>query len=172
MCACKIGAKSLDVTSDDACRALLDHHVSILTALETDPDALVSAASAHCAFLTAPKKTTPAPALSLHPYHLRPSFLWAPHEARCAVFKWARNAYVAQVVASSEAFVILSDDCAGDVFEYLEIAMTRADSLHFTTHGSSLEAQAWVREVLEARVAVSTRIYAFLFNLVLHCRAH
>ena len=130
--------------------------MSILNALKTDPDALASAATAHCAILSALKNTIPAPALSLHPYHLRPSFLWAPHEARCAVFKWARNAFIAQLAASTKAYVKLIDDCAGDVLEFLEVAMTRQESMHVTTHCASLKARDWVRAVLVAAVAVST----------------
>ena len=146
--------KPLDLAADDACRTLLEQHAYILSTLKKDPAALVSAATAHCAFLSAPKKSLPASSLSLRPYHLDPSFLWAPLEASCSIFKWARDAFVAQVAASTKAYAKLPDDCAGDILEFLQVAMTRTESLHVTEHCSSPKARDWVRAVFDAAMAV------------------
>lgn len=84
-----------------------------------------------------------------------PSFLWAPHEARKMVFKWAQDAFLAQLAADTQPFADLPEDCAGDILEYMELGMPRGESLLIAMHCSSLEARAWVRAVLAVKVAVN-----------------
>ena len=93
-------------------------------------------------------------ALPLHEYQLGPSFLWATPAARTTVFAWARDAFIAQIAANTQPFEELSDDCAGDVLEFLDTTMARAEILHVATHCSSTEAHAWLHEVLAAAITV------------------
>jgi len=160
------------VENGDTCHALYKHHTSSLAQLSINPKALVSAAVAHCATLSSSNDSSvPAPALSLHAYQLDPSFLWAPREARFLVFKWARNAFVAQLAAMTQPFVDLPDDCAGDVLDYLEMAMTREESLCIAEHCSSPEANAWVHAANEAAMAVrfmSSNVIQFYLLFIQH----
>lgn len=142
------------IEDGDACHALYKHHTSSLAQVRINPNALVSAVVAHCATLSSSNDSVPAPALSLHAYQLDASFLWAPRKARSLVFKWARNAFVAQLAALTLPFVDLPGDCAGDVLEYLEMAMSRAESMHIVAHCSSPEAHAWVHAANVAAMAV------------------
>jgi hypothetical protein len=150
VCIRKDGSTPLDLVTDTdgACNAVLHHHTVAFTAIRIKPTAFVSTAVSHCAALNLPEEPM---SVYLHD----PPYLWAPFAARVPVFKWARGAAVIHIAANTEPFLSLADDCAGDVLEYLEIAMTRADSLHITEHCSSLKAQAWVQEVMKAAVAVS-----------------
>jgi len=140
---------------DGTCRDLLKHHAGILDTLKATPKALVSAAIAHCASLSAPPIETDAePALPLHAYHFDPFFLWAPSAARASVVAWARDAFVIELAGTIEPFSGLPDDCAGDVLEYFEMNMPRAESMQLVAHCSSAEAYAWVHAVIMAAVLV------------------
>jgi len=143
-------------THDNACSDLLEHHAGIVTNITAMPGCLVSSALAHCATLSASKESVPAPVLFLQAYHFDPSFLWAPEEARKLVFKWAKDAFTAQLAGTTQAFPELPDDCAGDVLEYLEMAMPRTGALHIATHCSSPDAQAWIRAVNATAIAVTS----------------
>jgi len=59
----KSGATPLDLAIADTCRALLENHTTVLTAIAADPATLVSAAVVHCATL-ASKEAAPVNALS------------------------------------------------------------------------------------------------------------
>ena len=54
-----------------------------------------------------------------------------------------------------QPFEELPDDCAGDVLEYQELAMTRKESLQVAALSPSPEANLWARAVIEAAIAVS-----------------
>ena len=110
--AVKIFDKALVVATDKACRDLIKHHETMLTALEEDPAALVAAATAHCSALASPE-SVPETMLSLRAYQLDPSFLWAPFDARDEKLMWAYNAAIAQLAAFTQPFLELADDCAG-----------------------------------------------------------
>jgi len=146
----------LKEANDSKCRALLEHHAASLEVLEEDPQALLSAVQAHWAALStnASEALTPMVALSLRPYHFDPSFLWAPHAARNAVISWARNVYTVQQATTNQLFAEISDDCSGDVLEYLEMSMPRIESLKVAAHGSSPETRAWVRAIVASAVVV------------------
>lgn len=90
-------------------------------------------------------------------------FLWAPAPARAAIFLWARNTFVVQLAKTVEPFEKLPEDCAGDVLEFLDIAMTRKEALHIATHCSSPEACAWVRAVVAAAAASAIAVSNYLF---------
>ena len=157
MCARKNGATPLDLATSQSCRDILEHHLAVLAAITANTDSLVSAAIAHSAALSAFRvPAPPTPTLKLRSYQLDPSFLWAPPTARAAVVAWARDAYAVQLAANTYDFTDLPDDCAGDVLEFLNTSMPRAEMLHVTAHCSSPEAHAWVRAVVAAAVAVST----------------
>ena len=151
--AVKIFDKALVVATDKACRDLIKHHETMLTALEEDPAALVAAATAHCSALASPE-SVPETMLSLRAYQLDPSFLWAPFDARDEKLMWAYNAAIAQLAAFTQPFLELPDDCAGDVLEYLNMDMARSVSLHIASRCSSPEAHAWVRRVIVEGIAV------------------
>lgn len=157
-------------TTCSVCWALLKHLTINKAILTSHPELLVSVAAARCATLAASVETFPNTALFLQAYQLEPTFLWAPPEARNALFAWAKNAFVAQLAANTQAFAELPDDCAGDVLECFEMTMTRKDALHIATHCSSPEAHAWLRETVAAAVAVSAssihclRFAHFLFT--------
>jgi len=142
------GATPLELVTDSTCRDLLKHHAEVLTAVAVNPIILVSAVLAHCATLSGFEEYAPTTVLSLREYHFDPFFLWAPLDARAAVFAWARNAFIAQLAAATLPFVALPDDCAGDVLEFLELTNARAEALHITGQCSSSEAHAWVRSVV------------------------
>jgi len=138
-----------------ACHAFLQHHAAILKFVTAFPDSLIPNAVAHCATLSGCVDAVSAPALSLHTYQLKPSFSWAPSDARAAVFGWAQDALVVQVAAATEPFMDLPDDCTGDILEYFDLKLCRVDSQLIATKLSSPDARAWVRAVLIASVAVS-----------------
>jgi len=150
----KNGATALDVATDDTCRDILTHHKAICASINEDPTKLVTAACSHCGTLSAGREQLPATALSLGAHHFDPAFLWAPPDARAAVFAWALHVFIAQLAATIQPFEDLPDDCAGDVLEFFEMAMTRTDALHIAKHCSSPEARAWVRTVIAAAVVV------------------
>ena len=149
----KNGATALDnvEANDRVTRDLLEHHNATLSIVNEDPGTLVSAALAHCAILSSSAGSVPASGLHLRPYQLDPFFLWAPPAARVRVFKWARNTLVAQLAATVRPFLDLSDDSAGDVLEYFDIAMPRDDSLLIATHCSSPKAIRQLLGVSRAR---------------------
>ena len=153
----------LEDATDDACRDLLEHHAAVLEFLDADPAALPAAAFMHCANF---KETLEAPTLkttlSLLSYHFEPSFLWAHADARRAVVAWARNAFVVQQATTNKLFAELPDDCAGDVLDFLEMAMPRTESLEVASHCSSPKARAWVQAILAA--AAMVRIIDFFDN--------
>jgi len=148
-------ATPLDLATDASCRELLEHHAAVLATLAKDPAALVPAAIAYCATLSTTDETVRAEKLSLREYQVRPSFLWATPAARTAVFKWARDAFIIQLAAMTPPFSLVPDDCAGDILEYLEIALSRPESLHLLAYCSSRKAHVWVRAVAEAAVAAN-----------------
>lgn len=151
------GVTPLDlVTAESPCFAFVDHHSAILAILTEVPKHLVSSVLAHCATLSSCEEFVPAPVLFLSSSHFDSSFLWAPSEAREMVFKWARDAFIAQLAANIQPFADLPDDCAGDVLECLEMSITRRESLLIATHCSSPQAIAWVRAVVAVAVAMST----------------
>ena len=122
-----------------------------------------SAAHAHCATHSGFKDFVPASALFLHEYQLDASFFWAPSKARNLIFTWARSAFIVHLGASTEPIFELFDDCAGDVLQYLESDMTRAESSRIITHCSSPKAQYWLRAVNVAAIAVSISTLLMLF---------
>ena len=149
----------LDDANGDECRDLLEHHGIVLAALDDDPNLIISAALEHCVALSNEQKASvPAKELPLRPYHFDPSFLWANPDARAAIFKWARSAFVVQQAAAISLFANLPDDCACDVLDFLQVPMPRSESLHVATCCASPEAQAWMRAVVVAAVLV--RIFA------------
>ena len=156
MCTRKGGATPLDLATDTggACYSVLQSHTAEFIAIRKKPAAFVSMAVSHCASLNLPAG---AP-ISKRAYLLNPPFLWAPSFARVLLFKWARGAAIIHIAGDTAPFASLPDDCAGDVLEYLEVAMTRTESLHVTEHCSSPKARDWVRAVLAAAVAVSTSL--------------
>ena len=159
-------ARPVDLaTCNGPCHVLLRRHNDILRRLEKNPASLISAAVAHCATLSASKDFVPAPELSLGEPQSDPSLFWAPPQACNLVFKWAQDAYVAQLAANTKPFAELPDDCAGDVLEYLEMAMKRTESLRITAHCSSPEAHAWVRAVVGAAAAVRLVVLLKLSSL-------
>jgi len=158
-----VGATPLDLTTDEACREILEHHNTVLAALKDDPAALALPVAAHRTALASPNAPPPAEtALSLRAYQLDPSFLWAPDEARTAIFAWARawtrDAAAVQLAPTIRHFDELPDDCACDVFEYLVTVMPRADVHQMMEHSSSPESQEWVRAIVAAEVAVNATI--------------
>jgi len=150
---------ALDLASEDTFRALLEHHEGVLVVLWHAPSALLSAVRTHCATMsTPPEAIFVAPGVPLRAYHLIPTLLWAPPPALATVVAWARGVIIAQGAATAQPFSELPDDCAGDILEFLETAMPRAESLQFTTQRLSPEAQAWVHTVLVAAVVVSVLV--------------
>ena len=150
----KNGATPLNLATDDACRAILEHHAAVLATIKKNPTALISAATAHCAALSASEESVLTAALPLHEYQLGPSFLWATPAARTTVFAWAGYAFIAQIAATTQPFAELSDDCAGDILEFFDMTMTRVEMLHVTMHCASPRACAWVHEILTAAITV------------------
>ena len=92
--------------------------------------------------------------LSLRAHQLDPAFLWAPPAARAAVVAWALHVVIAQLAVTTQPFVRLAVDCAGDVLEFF--GMTRNESDLIAKHCSSPEAHGWVRAVIAAAVVVNT----------------
>jgi len=155
----EVGAKSkTGVTAFDLIEQsstiyeVLEHHSAILTSLNADPGLLVSSAVAHCATLSNSEASVPPHVLSLRAYQLDAFALWAPPDARVVLFMWARDTFIAQRAATTPPFSDLPDDCAGDVLEFLETAMPRAESLRVVAHCSSPAAHAWVRAVVSVAV--------------------
>ena len=145
------GATSLDLATDETCLEILVHHAAILATIVDDPVVLATSVLAHCCILSASRELqTATTTLPLRRHHLQPSFLWAPPAARAAVVAWARDAFIAQVAATTQPFVELPDDCAGDILDFIEMAMARTDALHIVINCSSSEAHAWVRDVVTA----------------------
>lgn len=95
--------------------------------------------------------------LSLDPHHLEPPLLWAPRAARASLITWARNIFIVQIATATQPFTDLPDDCAGDVLDYLEMSMTRMESLRIATLSFAPEAHAWVRALLVAEAVVSSK---------------
>ena len=79
----------------------------------------------------------------------------APPDAYAAVVAWNRKAFTVQVAVVSQLFQEISDDIAGDIFEFLEPSMSRTEWMHVATNCSSPEARTWVRSMMAAAVAVS-----------------
>jgi hypothetical protein len=151
----KNGATPLDLATDDTCHDLLEHHATILATMTDDPATLMACILEHCATLSASEdRVVPSTPLTLRPYHLDPSFLWAPPAPRAAVIAWAQNAFIAQLAGSTQPFTDLLEDCACDVLEFFEMALTRTDALLIAEHCSSSEARAWVRAVIASAVVV------------------
>jgi hypothetical protein len=157
----KNGATPLNLATDDACRAILEHHTAALATIEDDPATFLSSLVTHCAALSASKKPEPETVLSLHEYQLDPSFFWATPTARCTVFAWAQDTSIAHIAVTTQPFKRLPGDCAGDVLEYFDTTMTRMEMMKATTHNLSSEAHAWVREILAAAIAVRCTILSF-----------
>jgi hypothetical protein len=109
------------------------------------------------------------PILSLRAYHFHdPSFFWAPYNVRSSIFAWAQDVFAAQLVALSEPFEELPDDCASDVWEYLiEKSITRIEMQHILRHCSSPEALAWIRAVVAAAYAANTAVCGQQQNFIL-----
>lgn len=144
------GATPLDLAPcDSTWGTLLERHNDVLTAVKADSEVLVSAASAHCVSLSASRVTVPAAALTSRAF-----FFWAPSAARAAIFVWARDTWIVQHAGTTEPFSRLPDDCAGDVCEFLELNMTRQESLTASNYCSSPEARTWVHAVIVAAVVV------------------
>jgi len=150
----KNGATPRDLATEGTCRGLLEHHAAVLTTLNADSSALVSAAAARCTTLSAPEEVVLATSLSLRPFQLDPSFLWAPPHARNALFTWARDVYIAQLAFITDPFEAIPDDCAGDVLEFFGMTMHRVEALHVGAHWTSPEVRAWMRAAIAAAVAV------------------
>jgi hypothetical protein len=146
------------LVDDDDCREVFEKHVAILDTLGANPAALVSAAAAHCESLAAPGAPLPETAFSLGAYQLDMSFLWAPPAARAAITDWARDVIIAQLAATVPFLEELSDDCAGDVLEFLMLTVTRSELPHLSAIHSSPEAHAWVRAVVVAAVAAANQV--------------
>jgi hypothetical protein len=158
----KNGKTPLDLADNDACRELLEHHNAALGSLNANPTGLVLATLAHCAG----KEPSDVAIPSLRAYHFDPSFLWAPPIAREAVFAWARDAYTAQVATTVPPFLGLSDDCIGDVLDYLQSKTLRPGMMNIVAESSSPEAHAWVCAIITAAIAVSV---AILLETVSEC---
>jgi hypothetical protein len=147
------GATPLNLAAfGSPCRALLEHHADAVAVLTAIPNLLVSTALAYCANNDSLGEIIPLTVLSLRAYHYDPSLLWAPDDARELVVAWARDALVAQLAANTPPFADLSDDSAGDVLEFLDTSMARAELLRIVAHCSSPKALAWVRAVTVADV--------------------
>jgi len=152
------------------CCNLLEHHAAILAIVAEDPAALVSAAVAYCAILASSAEPLPAKVLFLDVHYFDPTFVWAPYQAQTMVFTWARDAFTVQLATTTDPFVDLLDDCAGDVLEYLETTMSHTEFLHNLTHCISPEANVWVRAIVAAAVAVSSFILS-VQNVCYICRS-
>lgn len=135
-------ATPLDLAAKSPSCTILEHQAIVLATLTADPAALVRTAIAHCAALSKQEESAPAMPLSLSAYHLEPSFRWPPPAARAKVVAWARDDFLLQLAPSTEPFAVLPDDCAGDVLEYLEMTVTRTESLRFASYPYSPKAQA------------------------------
>jgi len=185
----KYGDKALGLTTDETCREILEHHAASLKLLASEPSALVAVAAAHCANFLVPFKNddekkapvkalekaaaeTKAPSeaikLPLRAYELEPPFLWAPRAARTTLFAWIRDVSIAITAASTEPFMHLSDDCQGDVLNFLEPTMTHEETLHISEHWSpNPDVCAWVRGVMAAAVAVSCIVHCCVTLIIL-----
>ena len=153
-CCCKADYTPEDIANDEACQDLIEHSKALLETLEANPEALLTSAKAHCAALAAPDEPIPETALSLRAYHFDPCFLWAPYKARAKVFEWAQEVIIAQLAVKAPFLEELSDDCNGDILEFLVSTMTRTDLLNtMSTLCSSPEANAWVRAIVVEAVA-------------------
>jgi len=150
------GTSPADVATNSACLEVLEHHADTLAIVTAEPFALVTAVRAHCATLSRSEEVMAGSVLSLRPYQLDPSFLWAPPAARNAAVAWAKDTYVAQLASLTEPFAELPDDCAGDILEYLEWLLHREAILHIAEHCSSPEAIEWVKSINTAAVLVCT----------------
>ena len=150
------GATTLDLATDDTCREILEHHNAVYASVIEDPATVISAIAAHCATLShSGERMTATTTLSLRAHQLDPFFLWAPPAARPAVFAWARDAFLAQLMINTQSLRDLPEDCAGDVLDFFEMTMTRTEALHIAMHCSSQEAHTWVRAVLTAAATTS-----------------
>ena len=96
-----------------------------------------------------------------------PFLLLGPRTARAAIFVWAQGAFIVQLAAKTEPFAALSDDCAGDVLEFIELGMPSAEALHIATHCSSPEACAWVRAVTAKAVVVRIKTRSIFSSIFL-----
>jgi len=75
------------------------------------------------------------------------------------VVAWARDAFIGQLAAATRPFLDLSDDCAGDVLDFLELAMPHTDLVHIAAKCSSPEAQNWVLAIVVAAAVVRIVIH-------------
>lgn len=126
----------------------------VLDILEADPAALVVSAKAHCAALASPSEPVPEATLQLRAYRFDACFLWAPYKAHAKVFEWVQDLFIAQLAVRTPFLEELSDDCNGDILEFLVSTMTRTDLLNtMSTLCSSPEANAWVRAIVVEAVA-------------------
>ena len=131
-------------------REILEHHAAVCASIIGDPTRLVAAALSYCATLSASQERLPTTEVSLRKYHFDPCFLWAPRAARAAAIAWARSAFIVQLAANIEPFEVLSDDCAGDILEFIEITVTRKAAQLVVTHCSSPAARAWSQSIIAA----------------------
>jgi len=146
------GATPLNLAIDDICYGILKDYAGAYAILIEYPTSLVSSILAHSAALPSAIEPVPTTALSLRAHQLDPSFRWALPAARAAVYSWARDAFIVQLAANTQPFEKLPEDCAGDVLDFFETALTRAEASHLTTHCSSPEASAWVCAIIVAAV--------------------
>jgi len=145
----------LDLAIDDACREILEHHAAIVDVLSRIPWALNIDTKAYFIAFSMKEELRPAARLNLRAYQFDPTFLWAPSDARIGVFIWAHDAFIVQLAASTSPFMDLPDDCAGDILKFFPMIMRPRQTLYITTHSASKKARVWLREVVQAAVAVS-----------------
>jgi len=81
-----------------------------------------------------------------------------PLDDRAAVFDWARDAFISQIAISVHPFGDLPDDCAGDVMEFVETALTRTETLQIAKNCSSTEACFWVCRIIAAGIAADVAV--------------
>lgn len=159
------GETPLQIANDDECHSVLKHHAAVLALLYANPPTfLITTLVAQCAALSNALEAVPATAISLSAFDYDASFLWAPSLVRDAVLKWARDAFIVQLAAITQPFADLPDDCAGDILEFFQIAMTRRESEYVATHCSSPKARIWVRSIVVASIAM--RVNARLISAV------
>lgn len=154
----KEGISPVDFTTDETCGSLLQSHATIFETVDANPALLVIAAAAHYAALSGSEESGMGTALSLGESLLEPSFLWAPPSARAAVFEWARNVAMVKFATTTDLLVDLSNDCIGDVLEFLIPGMPRKEYMDIFTLPSLPEAYAWVHAIVAAAYVVSLEI--------------
>ena len=153
------GLRPLQYAVDDKCRCVLEHHAAVLAVLDANPpNFLIATLVAHCTALSDTPGIMPETPISLSAFDYDAFFLWARPSVRAAVFEWARDAHIAQLAATYQTFADLPDDCAGDVLEFLSIAMTRRESAYIVTHCSSSKARAWVRSIVVSSIGIRVNV--------------